>query len=79
MEYINLATGGTITRVDKTSNTYSVIHTFTSSGTFTKTTDKTITGYYLVVAGGGAGGLDDGGGGGGAGGLLIIYIYQQST
>jgi hypothetical protein len=66
------ATGGTIT-YDQSGN---VIHTFTSSGTFTPSTD--LTGVeYLVVAGGGGGGYGRdfsppgsyGAGGGGAGGL----------
>jgi hypothetical protein len=66
------ATGGTIT-YDQSGN---VIHTFTSSGTFTPSTN--LTGVeYLVVAGGGGGGYGRdfsppgsyGAGGGGAGGL----------
>lgn len=75
-DHIALATGGDISYVDKTTNTFSVIHTFTSSGTFTKTTSKTINGYYLIVAGGGAGGSALGGssgGGGGGGGLLTNW------
>lgn len=55
------ATGGTISY----DGTY-FYHTFTSSGTFTPTSN--ITADYLVVAGGGGGGPEIGGGGG-AGGL----------
>ena len=59
------ATGGTIS-FDTSGN---VIHTFTSSGTFTPT--QSLTADYLVVAGGGGsgGGNTTPGGGGGAGGL----------
>lgn len=57
------ATGGTITYVDEY-----VIHTFTSSGTFTPTSGA-ISCEYLVVGGGGGGGGRSRGGGGGAGGL----------
>ena len=55
------ATGGTITYTNT-----DVIHTFTSSGTFTPSQSLTVD--YLVVAGGGGGGTDNAGGGG-AGGL----------
>ena len=58
--YAYLATGGTIT----TSGEY-VIHTFTSSGTFTPGNSVNVE--YLVVAGGGGGGWAYGGGGGGGG------------
>jgi hypothetical protein len=57
------ATGGTITY---DSFGY-VMHTFTSTGTFTPSANLTCD--YLVVAGGGGGGLENAGGGG-AGGLL---------
>ena len=59
------ATGGTIT-YDAFGN---VIHTFTSSGTFTPSQSLSVD--YLVVAGGGGGGRGayGEGGGGGAGGL----------
>jgi hypothetical protein len=57
------ATGGTITY----DNFGRVIHTFTSSGTFTPS--ESLSCDYLVVAGG-AGGASDFGGGGGAGGYL---------
>jgi hypothetical protein len=59
------ATGGTITY---DSFGY-VMHTFTSSGTFTPSANLTCD--YLVVAGGGAGGSV--GGGGGAGGFRTSY------
>jgi hypothetical protein len=55
------ATGGTVTYTNT-----DVIHTFTSSGTFTPSQSLTVD--YLVVAGGGGGGTDNAGGGG-AGGL----------
>jgi len=61
------ATGGNISF----DGTY-VVHTFTSSGTFTPTAELTDVD-YLIVAGGGGGGTGDAsgrsGGGGGAGGL----------
>jgi hypothetical protein len=56
------ATGGTIT-YDSFGN---VIHTFTSSGTFTPTANLTNV-EYLVLAGGGAGGVNQGAGGGAGG------------
>ena len=55
------ATGGTIT-FDGSGN---VIHTFTSSGTFTPL--QSLTCDYLVIAGGGGGGSESGGGGGAGG------------
>jgi hypothetical protein len=58
------ATGGTITY----DNFGRVIHTFTSTGTFTPTEPLTNV-EYLVIAGGGGGGYS-GAGGGGAGGYL---------
>lgn len=58
------ATGGTIT-YDAYGN---VIHTFTSSGTFTPSVALSCD--YLVVAGGGGGGQFGPGGGGGGGGYL---------
>ena len=70
------ATGGTIT-YDQSGN---VIHTFTSSGTFTPT--SAITGVeYLVIAGGGSGGQNNSGagtGGGGAGGYRSSVIGELS-
>ncbi|MFA5772506.1 MAG: DUF2341 domain-containing protein [Thermoplasmata archaeon] len=60
---IPTATGGTITYF----GVY-VIHTFTSSGTFTPNSARNV--QTLVVAGGGGGGMDMGGGGGGGG---VIY------
>lgn len=58
------ATGGTIQRVGDY-----FVHTFTSSGTFTPTTDLTNVEYVVVAGGGGAsrgaGGVGSGGGGGG--------------
>lgn len=70
------ATGGTIT-YDQSGN---VIHTFTSSGTFTPTT--AITGVeYLVIAGGGSGGQDNSGAGsagGGAGGYRSSVLGELS-
>jgi hypothetical protein len=70
------ATGGTIT-YDQSGN---VIHTFTSSGTFTPTT--AITGVeYLVIAGGGSGGQNNSGagsGGGGAGGYRSSVLGELS-
>jgi len=62
--YSAKATGGTIT-----TDQFNVIHTFTSSGTFTPTQGLVVD--YLVIAGGGAGGNGNGGSaGGGAGGYL---------
>jgi hypothetical protein len=64
------ATGGTITYVDGY-----VIHTFTSSGTFTPS--ESITAEVFVVAGGGGGsGSPWGGGGGGAGGVITHPGYS---
>ncbi len=62
-------TGGTITP----SGSYR-IHTFTTVGTSTFTTNKLITAQVLVVAGGGGGGGQSIGGGGGAGGALFGQI-----
>ena len=62
--YSTYATGGTVT-----ADTGYVYHTFTSSGTFTPSTNLTCD--YLVVAGGGGGAPSNAwyaGGGGGAGG-----------
>ncbi len=67
-------TGGTIT----TSNGY-IIHTFTSSGTFT--CSRSIRAEVLVVGGGGGGGSatsGQGGGGGGAGGFLTKVLTLSS-
>jgi hypothetical protein len=62
--YSAKATGGTIT-----ADQFNVIHTFTSSGTFTPTEGLVVD--YLVIAGGGAGGNGNGGAaGGGAGGYV---------
>ena len=62
------ATGGAVSYYnDKT------IHTFTTSGTFTNTSDSDLTVEYVAVAGGGSGGACNGpafGGGGGAGGVV---------
>jgi hypothetical protein len=58
---VELPSGGTITN----SGGY-IIHTFTSSGTFTNTLSLTNV-EYLVLAGGGGGGSRHGGGGGGGG------------
>jgi hypothetical protein len=73
------ATGGTITYTDT-----DVIHTFTSSGTFTPSVPLTCE--YLVVAGGGAGGASGGtgggypaGAGGGAGGFLAGSLSVSAT
>ena len=66
------ATGGTIT-FDGNGN---VIHTFTSSGTFTPL--QSLTCDYLVVAGGGAGSVNVGGGGG-AGGYLTGSTSVTAT
>lgn len=69
------ASGGTITY----DNSGNVIHTFTSTGTFTPSQNLTCD--YLVVAGGGGGGSSNsvgsrGAGGGGAGGYR--YFTSQS-
>jgi len=64
--------GGTVT----TSNG-DVIHTFTSSGTFS--CDSDITAQVLVVAGGGAGGIYQGAGGGGAGGLIYESAFNITS
>lgn len=74
-----LASGGTITYLDAPTNKV-VLHTFTTSGTFTTT--SALTGVdILIVAGGGAGGGGTSSstfsGGGGAGGL--IYLQNQSV
>lgn len=66
------ATGGTIT-YDSFGN---VIHTFTSSGTFTPTA-TIANAEYLVLAGGGAGGVNQGGGGG-AGGYRSSVVGELS-
>jgi hypothetical protein len=58
------ATGGTITEVGGYR-----IHTFTSSGDFTVTSDSVEVDYLIVAGGGGAG--RDQAGGGGAGGLIF--------
>jgi hypothetical protein len=65
------ATGGTITNQDGY-----IIHTFTSSGTFTVISGGEVE--YLVVAGGGGGGADRGGGGG-AGGMLTGTLSGVSS
>ena len=70
------ATGGTIT-YDQSGN---VIHTFTSSGTFTPTSNISNV-EYLVIAGGGSGGQNNSGagsGGGGAGGYRSSVIGELS-
>jgi len=72
-----LATGGTIT----TSGAYT-IHTFTTGGTFTPSSNLNVE--YLVIAGGGGGGKPDysgdaGGGGGGAGGLRTGALSVTAT
>jgi hypothetical protein len=67
------ATGGTITY--DISNGY-VVHTFTSSGTFTPTSGS-LNVEYLVVAGGGGGGYQQGGGGG-AGGFRTATGYSAT-
>lgn len=67
-------TGGTITTYSSGGNDY-VVHSFTSSGTFTVSSTGNTD--ILLVAGGGAGGYY-GGGGGGAGGLLT-YATQSIT
>jgi hypothetical protein len=64
------ATGGTIT-YDQSGN---VIHTFTSSGTFTPTSNISNV-EYLVVAGGGGGSY---GGAGGAGGYRSSVLGENS-
>jgi len=67
---VSYATGGTITYY----NNY-IVHTFTSSGTFTPTSN--LTADYLVVAGGGGGGGDGGnttnGFAGGSGIVIVRY------
>ena len=67
------ASGGTITEVGGYR-----IHTFTSNGMFTPSSDGNVE--YLVVAGGGAGGQGSGGGagGGGAGGFRTGTNYAVS-
>ena len=62
------ATGGAVSYYNN-----KTIHTFTTSGTFTNTSDSDLTVEYVAVAGGGSGGSCNGpafGGGGGAGGVV---------
>lgn len=66
------ATGGTIT-YDASGNIY---HTFTSSGTFTPSSNFNVD--YLVVAGGGGGGCREAGGGG-AGGFRTATGFSVSS
>jgi len=66
------AIGGTVT----TSGSYT-IHTFTSSGMFTPTTNVNVD--YLVVAGGGGVANSHSGGGGGGGGLLTSTAYSVTS
>ena len=66
------AIGGTVT----TSGSYT-IHTFTSSGMFTPTTNVNVD--YLVVAGGGGVANSHAGGGGGGGGLLTSTAYSVTS
>jgi hypothetical protein len=66
------ATGGTIT-YDQSGN---VIHTFTSSGTFTPS--EALSCDYLVVAGAGGGGTN-GAGGAGAGGYLTASGFSAAS
>jgi fumarate reductase subunit D len=70
--FVSCATGGTIT----SSGSY-IIHTFTSSGTFTANSNCN-TVEVLVVAGGGGGGAAYGGGGG-AGGLIYNSSFAISA
>lgn len=68
-----LCTGGTI---DTSSVSGYAIHTFTSSGTFTCPSSKTVA--VLVVAGGGGGSDGDGGVSGGVGGGAGGVVYNSS-
>ena len=68
-----VTSGGTIT----TSGDYR-IHTFTTTGTSTFTTDKAITAQVLIVAGGGSG-SGDRAAGGGAGGLIFTNMLISSS
>lgn len=65
---LSLGTGGTISFSGGT-----VIHVFTTSGTFTTT--RSLTCQILVVGGGGGAGNDGGGGGGGGG---VVYYASQA-
>jgi hypothetical protein len=72
VDLLNAATGGVKTSYTAGSVEY-VVHTFTTSSTFTPTTGLNVE--YLVVAGGGGGGVIGGGGGGGGaitGNVLLI-------
>ncbi len=74
---VSNCTGGTI---DTTTVPGTVIHKFTSGGTFTCTTPKTA--QILVIGGGGSGGLGEAcgsGGGGGAGGVVYASSYSVSA
>jgi hypothetical protein len=66
----NTATGGTETTCDQY-----VIHTFTSNGTFTLTSNGIVD--ILLVGGGGGGGYNVSGGGGGGGGGVIYEVNQE--
>ena len=68
-----VTSGGTIT----TSGDYR-IHTFTTTGTSTFTTDKAIRAQVLIVAGGGSG-SGDRAAGGGAGGLIFTNMLISSS
>jgi hypothetical protein len=73
----NAATGGTKSfTVDSVTGTEYVVHTFTSSETFTTLAELEVE--YLVVAGGGGGGGRDVGGGGGGGGYRSSVLGEQS-
>jgi hypothetical protein len=67
---------GAIGGTKSTINGYTV-HTFTSSGTFTPTTNGRVE--VLVVGGGGGGGSPDGGGGGGGSVLYQRFIPVLSS
>ena len=78
------ASGGTVTEITQNDVVYRV-HTFTTVGVSTLTTNRQLKNVeYLIIAGGGAGGGGFVGGGGGAGGLVTnifsnkISISQNS-
>lgn len=70
--FSNFATGGTIT-----GSGGNIIHTFTSSGTFTPSFTGTV--QVLVVAGGGGAGGGSYAGGGGGGGLVEASSYSITS
>jgi hypothetical protein len=73
--YITIG-GGFISKVVHKLKTY-ILHTFTTSGTFTVKTGKLLSAFYLVVGGGGNGGNSAYGSGGGGG--SVVYNDSKIT